>query len=65
MTKPNDPFLNEADTLIRMPLDPATGQSFDSCRYALFPGMALAQSEPELVVLLYDSILHQYEDTAM
>ena len=65
MTKPNDPFVNETDTLIRAPLDPATGQPFDTCRYALFPGMALAQSEPELVVLLYDSILHQHEDTAM
>ena len=65
MTKPNDSFLIETDTLIRAPLDPATGQPFDTCRYALFPGMALAQSEPELVVLLYDSILHQHEDTAM
>ena len=65
MIKPNDPFMNETDTLIRAPLDPATGQPFDTCRYALFPGMALAQSEPELVVLLYDSILHQHEDTAM
>ncbi|MBQ9014670.1 MAG: hypothetical protein IJ109_00990 [Firmicutes bacterium] len=65
MTKPEQPFLNESDTLIRTPLDPATGQPSDTCRYALFPGMALAQSEPELVVLLYDSILHQYKDTAM
>ena len=65
MTKTNDSFLIETDTLIRTPLDPATGQPFDTCRYALFPGMALAQSEPELVVLLYDSILHQHEDTAM
>ena len=65
MTKPNDSFLIETDTLIRAPLDPATGQPFDTCRYALFPGMALAQSEPELVVLLYDSILHQHADTAM
>ena len=65
MTKPNDSFLIEANTLIRAPLDPATGQPFDTCRYALFPGKALAQSEPELVVLLYDSILHQHEDTAM
>lgn len=65
MTKPNDSFLIEANTLIRAPLDPVTGQPFDTCRYALFPGKALAQSEPELVVLLYDSILHQHEDTAM
>lgn len=46
-------------------MDPATGDPFTSCQYALFPGIALAQSEPELVVLLYDSILHQYPDTAM
>ena len=65
MTKANDAFLTENDTLIRCPLDPASGQPFDTCRYALFPGMALAQSEPELVVLLYDSILHQHPDTAM
>lgn len=58
-------FLNEQFTVIRKPLDPGTGQPLEECRYALFPGMALAQSEPELVVLLYDSILHQYPDTAM
>ena len=61
----NDTFQNEAHTLIRMPLDPSAGQPLDECRYALFPGTALAQSEPQLVVLLYDSILHQYPDTAM
>ena len=52
-------------SLVRAPLDPAAGTPFDSCGYALFPGLSLAQSEPELVVLLYDSILHQHPDTAM
>ena len=65
MTKTRDMFFDENDTLIRPPIDPASGQPFETCRYALFPGMALAESEPELIVLLYDSILHQYEDTAM
>ena len=61
----NDQFPNESFSVVRAPMDPATGKSFESCQYALFPGIALAQSEPELVVLLYDSILHQYPDTAM
>jgi len=61
----NSQFTNESFAVVRAPIDPATGKSFESCQYALFPGIALAQSEPELVVLLYDSILHQYPDTAM
>ena len=61
----NDQFPNESFSVVRAPIDPATGKPFESCQYALFPGIALAQSEPELVVLLYDSILHQYPDTAM
>ena len=55
----------EEYAIIRKPLDPNTGEPFATCSYALFPGLALAQSEPELVVLLYDSLLHQYPDTAM
>ena len=58
-------FPNESFAVVRAPIDPATGNPFESCQYALYPGIALAQSEPELVVLLYDSILHQYPDTAM
>lgn len=58
-------FLNEAFTVVRAPVDPSTGKSFDTCSYALYPGMALSQSEPELVVLLYDSLLHQRPDTGM
>ena len=58
-------FVNEEDTLIRTPLDPSTGQPSAACSYALFPGLTLARSEPQLIVLLYDSILHQYPDTAM
>lgn len=61
----NDQFTNESFAVVRAPMDPATGKPFASCQYALFPGIAMAQSEPELVVLLYDSILHQYPDTAM
>lgn len=51
--------------VIRKPLDPGTGQPLEECRYALFPGLSLAQSEPQIVVLLYDSIRQQYPDTAM
>jgi len=58
-------FSLESFAVVRAPLDPATGEQFASCQYALYPGIALAQSEPELVVLLYDSILHQFPDTAM
>ena len=61
----NNQFTSESFAVVRAPMDPATGKPFESCQYALFPGIALAQSEPELVVLLYDSILHQYPDTAM
>ena len=58
-------FSLESFAVVRAPLDPATGEPFASCQYALYPGITLAQSEPELVVLLYDSILHQFPDTAM
>ena len=61
----NNQFTSESFAVVRAPIDPATDKPFASCQYALFPGIALAQSEPELVVLLYDSILHQYPDTAM
>ena len=61
----NNQFTSESFAVVRAPMDHATGKPFASCQYALFPGIALAQSEPELVVLLYDSILHQYPDTAM
>ena len=52
-------------SLVRAPLDLSTGKPYESCSYALFPGLSLAMSEPELVVLLYDSVLHQHSDTAM
>ena len=58
-------FQNEAFAVVRAPLDPLSGEAFASCSRALFPGISLAQSEPELVVLLYDSLLHQYPDTGM
>ena len=52
-------------SLVRAPIDQSTGKPFEKCDYALFPGLSLAKSEPELIVLLYDSILHQHSDTAM
>ena len=58
-------FSSEEFSLVRAPLNRQTGKPFESCSYALYPGMSLAQSEPELVVLLYDSILQQKPDTAM
>ena len=61
----SEPFSLESYAVIQAPLDPASGKPFESCSYALYPGMSLSQSEPELVVLLYDSLLHQYPDTAM
>jgi len=57
-------FSSESYMVVRAPID-QTGKPYESCSYALFPGITLAQSEPKLVVLLYDSILHQYPDTAM
>lgn len=58
-------LLNESFSIVRTPVDQTTGEAFASCKYALYPGISLAQSEPELVVLLYDSLLHQYPDTGM
>ena len=58
-------FTTESYALFRAPIDPSNGNSYDSCEYALYPGIALAQSEPELVVLMYDSILHQLPNTGM
>jgi hypothetical protein len=52
-------------SLVRAPVSQATGKPFETCGFALFPGLSLAMSEPELVVLLYDSVLHQHPDTAM
>lgn len=58
-------FPNESFAVVRAPIDQKTGRPFEACSYALFPGITLAQSEPKLVVLLYDSLLHQHPDTAM
>lgn len=58
-------FRSEDFSLVRAPLNHQTGKLYESCTYALYPGMSLAQSEPELVVLLYDSLLQQTPDTAM
>ena len=52
-------FRSEDISLVRAPLNRQTGKPYETCSYALYPGMSLAQSEPELVVLLYDSILQQ------
>ena len=58
-------FKDEEFTLVRAPLDPVTGKQQESCKYALYPGLALADSEPELVVLLYDSVRNMHPDTGM
>lgn len=58
-------FGSEEFSLVRAPINRQTGKPYESCTYALYPGMSLAQSEPELVVLLYDSLLQQTPDTAM
>ena len=50
--------------LIRTPLGP-DGKPLERSSVALFPGLTLARSEPAAVVLLYDSLLHQYPDAAM
>ncbi len=62
---PNIQFQNEAYSIVRAPIDQTTGKPYEACSFALYPGIAMSQSEPEMVVLLYDSLLHQYPDTAM
>lgn len=64
-TNRNQQFTTESFTIIRPPIDKSTGKPYASCRYAIYPGWSLAQSEPELVVLMYDSLLQQYPNTAM
>ena len=61
----NIQFKDEEFTLVRTPLDPKTGKARESCQYALYPGLTLAESEPELVVLLYDSVRNMHPDTGM
>ena len=61
----NSQFSKESFSVVRAPVDHTAGADFASCAYALYPGISLSQSEPELVVLLYDSLLHQYPDTGM
>lgn len=58
-------FTTDSYALVRAAMDQSTGKPYDSCEYVLFPGIVLAQSEPELVVLMYDSILHQLPNTGM
>lgn len=64
-TNNNPQFQTESYTIVRAPIDQKTGAPFEQCSFALYPGIALAQSEPELVVLMYDSLLHQHPDTGM
>ena len=58
-------FITENYTIVRAPIDHSTGAAFESCEYALYPGISIAESEPELVILMYDSLLHQHPDTGM
>lgn len=50
-------------TLVRKPVDMASGKEYEKCRYAFFPDRQLCADEPEIVVKAYDSILFQYPDT--
>lgn len=50
-------------TLVRKPVDMASGKEYPKCRYAFFPDRQLCADEPEIVVKAYDSILFQYQDT--
>ncbi len=50
-------------TLVRKPVDTASGKEYEKCRYAFFPDRQLCADEPEIVVKAYDSILFQYPDT--
>lgn len=50
-------------TLVRKPVDMASGKEYEKCRYAFFPDRQLCADEPEIVVKAYDSILFQYQGT--
>ena len=50
-------------TLVRKPIDVASGKEYEKCRCAFFPDRQLCADEPEIVVKAYDSILFQYQDT--
>ncbi len=50
---------NGEASLVRIP------NGFDKARYAFFPGCQLGASEPEEVVLAYESLVQQYPDTAI
>ena len=56
---------NGEASLVRIPLNEETGEEFDSCEYAFFPGCQLGAAEPEIVVKVYDCLRFQHPDTAM
>ena len=57
--------LTEELSLVRKPLDFATGKEVSKSGFAFFPGTQLPAGEPEIVVKAYDSLHFQYPDTAM
>ncbi len=50
---------NKEQTLIRIP------NGYDQCQYAFFPGLTLCAFSPEQVVLAYETILQQFDDSAI
>lgn len=52
-------------SLVRKPLDFATGKEVTKSKFAFCPGTDLSASEPEIVVKAYDSLHFQHPDTAM
>lgn len=57
--------ITKENSLVRKPLDLATGKEVPKSKYAFFPGIQLSASEPEIVVKAYDSLRFQYPDTAI
>lgn len=57
--------ITKENSLVRKPLDAATGKEVTKSKYAFFPGTQLSASEPEIVVKAYDSLCFQHPDTAI
>ncbi len=52
-------MINKEQTLIRIP------NGYSRCQYAFFPGLTLCAFSPDQVVLAYETILQQFDDTAI
>lgn len=55
----------QACTLVRKPIDMASGKEIEKCKYVFFPGCWLSGDEPEIVIKAYDSLRHQHPDMAL